>query len=68
MEEKRTNNGKWAVLAMMLVSLILALLWWKFIPKTNPRQADPGSPYYSPPKNHDANTDLRPASESANHK
>jgi hypothetical protein len=34
---------------MILVSLIMAILWWKYIPRTNPKETDPGSPYYSPP-------------------
>jgi len=44
------KTGKWVVLVMFLVSLVMAILWWKYVPRTNPREADPGSPYYSPEK------------------
>ena len=44
------NSGKWAVAVMLLVGLVMAILWWKYMPRTNPREADPGTPYYSPDK------------------
>ena len=43
-------SGKWVVAAMLVLALILALLWWKLIPRSNPRETEPGSPYYSPPQ------------------
>jgi hypothetical protein len=48
-QKVRSNIGKRVVLVMLAVSLLIAFLRWKFIPKSNPKQADPGSPYYSPP-------------------
>ena len=46
----RSGNGKWVVLALIVLSLIVASLRWAFVPKTNPRNADPGNPFYSKPK------------------
>jgi hypothetical protein len=43
-------SGKWVVVAMLLISLFFAVLWWLLVPRTNPRETDPGSPYYSPPR------------------
>jgi hypothetical protein len=51
--EKRGVSGKWVVLGLILISMVMATLRWVFVPKTNPRQADPGNPFYSPPKSSD---------------
>jgi len=48
--EPRKTNGKWVVIGLLLVGLLLTTLRWIYIPKTNPRQADPGNPFYSPPR------------------
>lgn len=45
---KKTMAGKWVVAILMVISMILALLRWIYIPKTNPREADPGNPFHSP--------------------
>jgi hypothetical protein len=46
---QQTSNGKWVVLALVVVSLFIALMRWTYVPKTNPRSADPGNPFYSKP-------------------
>ena len=52
MSEVRRNSkvGKWVVAGLILVSLLLAILRWMIVPKSNPRLSDPGSPFYSRPK------------------
>jgi len=47
-QKKAGKTGKWVVAVMLLIGLLMAMLWWKYVPRTNPREADPGSPYYSP--------------------
>lgn len=46
-------TGKQVILVMLAVSLAIAILRWKFVPRTNPKEADPGNPYYSPPLDED---------------
>ena len=46
--ENKGVSGKWVVAAMIVVALVLTALRFILIPRTNPKQADPGSPYYSP--------------------
>lgn len=48
-EQVKTLAGKWVVIIIMAVSLVLAIVRFIYIPKTNPREADPGNPFYSPP-------------------
>ncbi len=45
----KTVPGKWVVAIIMAISLVLAIVRYIYIPKTNPRDADPGNPFYSPP-------------------
>ena len=45
----RSAIGKWVVIVLLLVGLSLSYLRWRFVPKSNPRVNEPGSPYYSPP-------------------
>jgi hypothetical protein len=47
--KEKSVAGKWVVAGLIAVSLVLALIRWVYIPKTNPRDADPGNPFYSPP-------------------
>jgi len=47
--KKQTVSGKWVVAIVMAISLVLAVIRYIYIPKTNPREADPGNPFYSPP-------------------
>jgi hypothetical protein len=47
--ENKGVSGKWVVAVLLAVGLILAILRFLLVPRTNPREADPGSPYYSPP-------------------
>jgi hypothetical protein len=47
--EKKHVSGKWVVAIILAVSLIIATIRYIYIPKTNPREADPGNPFYSPP-------------------
>ena len=51
------TSGKWLVIIILVLSLVASILRWVFVPKTNPREADPGTPYYSPslPKSDDLN-------------
>ena len=46
---KSKNTGKWVVVGLIVISLVLTILRWMLIPRTNPRATDPGSPYYSTP-------------------
>ena len=41
-------SGKWIVLVLLLVGLLMAALRWIYVPKTNPKDADTGNPFYSP--------------------
>jgi hypothetical protein len=43
-----SNTGKWLVAALIAISLVMALLRWVLVPKTNPRRAEPGNPFHSP--------------------
>lgn len=47
MEPRKSNNGKWIVIALIVIGAALSLLRWALVPKTNPREADPGNPFYS---------------------
>jgi hypothetical protein len=47
--EKKQVSGKWVVAIVLAISLVIALIRYIYIPKTNPREADPGNPFYSPP-------------------
>lgn len=47
--EKKPVSGKWVVAVVLAISLAIALIRYIYIPKTNPREADPGNPFYSPP-------------------
>ena len=49
----RSNNGRWVVAALIVISMFMAYLRWAFVPKSNPRKADPGSPFYSKPSTKD---------------
>ena len=46
--ENKGVSGKWVVAIMIVVALFLTILRFLLVPRTNPKQADPGSPYYSP--------------------
>jgi hypothetical protein len=52
--EKTGVSGKWVVLALFVVALILTALRFALVPRTNPKEADPGSPYYSAPESNEA--------------
>jgi hypothetical protein len=45
---RNANTGKWVVAALIALSLVMALLRWVLVPKTNPRRAEPGNPFHSP--------------------
>jgi hypothetical protein len=45
--ERKPGNGKWIVIALLVIAAAMSLLRWVLIPKTNPREADPGNPFYS---------------------
>jgi hypothetical protein len=42
-------NGKVVVLCLLLAGTIVAIILSRNIPRHNPKQTEPGSPYYSPP-------------------
>ncbi len=46
--ENKGVSGKWVVATLLVVAVILTALRFLLVPRTNPKQADPGSPYYSP--------------------
>jgi|GEM_PF-6061284 len=48
-------SGKWVIAVIFTVSILLAGLRWKLIPKQNPKAADPGNPYYTPPQKQSPN-------------
>jgi len=43
------TSGKLIVLALLILGLIGGYFLYRNVPRTNPKHADPGSPYYSPP-------------------
>jgi hypothetical protein len=45
------TNGKLVVIVLLILGVILGFTLSRMMPHTNPRAADPGSPYYSPPTN-----------------
>jgi hypothetical protein len=47
MNPRQSNIGKWVVVGLLIVGMIGATLRWVLVPKTNPRKADPGNPFYS---------------------
>jgi hypothetical protein len=47
------KNGKRVVLALLIAGLIGGLVLSHYMPRRNPRLAEPGSPYYSPPDDND---------------
>lgn len=46
--EKRGISGTWLVVALVAVALLLTVLRFALVPRTNPKEADPGNPFYSP--------------------
>ena len=43
------TSGKIVVAVMLLVGITLAFILSRYMPRRNPKLAEPGSPYYSPP-------------------
>jgi hypothetical protein len=53
------TNGKLVVVVMLIMGLILGFILSRMMPRTNPKLAEPGSPYYSPPTNEELKEQLR---------